>query len=212
MREIGERIAVEFREPSEQFVRHFAKQVYSKPLTQARMEEFSRFVREALRQHVNDQVRSRLQSAMLSDSDDKPLPGDGRSQKPDISQPEEKNGFGKLRNWDQTAENEELHMLLMALHDYVKSLGNDVSTEVSKHLIAMKRRGWNAVAIQPRPRDTYLRVRIKFFADVALQDGFTRDVRNVGGPTPKGIEITIANQADLERAKPLIKRSYDETG
>lgn len=63
-REISHLIADEFMSPSEPFVRHFAKQVYSGSLWQNVLEEFTDITRQALRQFVNDQVRNRLQSAI----------------------------------------------------------------------------------------------------------------------------------------------------
>ena len=120
--------------------------------------------------------------------------------------------FSKFKQWGQTVENTELLKLFLALHDYYFALGGDVLAEASQTVIAFKRQGWNVVAVKPRPRETYLVVRIRFLSDVSLGDDFVRDVRNVGGASPKGLEIIIRNHADLERAKLLIKRSYDETG
>ena len=40
--------------------------------------------------------------------------------------------------------------------------------------------------------------------------GFTRDVSNVGHYGTGDLEITLVKPKDLERAIPLIKRSYEE--
>jgi predicted transport protein len=48
------------------------------------------------------------------------------------------------------------------------------------------------------------------FTDVRLEKGFTRDVRNVGHFGTGDLEITIGSDDDLERAKPLIVKSYEE--
>lgn len=45
---------------------------------------------------------------------------------------------------------------------------------------------------------------------VALEDGFSRDVRNIGTCGTGDLELTLHNQADLARALPLFQRSYDE--
>ena len=107
MRDIGREIAAEFREPSRELVRHFAKLVYSGPLTQGRMEEFTRFVREALRQHVNEQVRNRLQSAMLPDSEEEPAPEEEAAHEPDDTPPDGPSNFSEFTYWKQTVANEE---------------------------------------------------------------------------------------------------------
>lgn len=45
--------------------------------------------------------------------------------------------------------------------------------------------------------------------DVALEDGFARDVREIGHQGTGDLEIRIESLDDLERAKPLIEKSYD---
>ena len=47
-----------------------------------------------------------------------------------------------------------------------------------------------------------------------LEEGFTRELSAIltAPMHPADLEISIRNQDDLERAKPLIKHSYDESG
>jgi predicted transport protein len=47
-------------------------------------------------------------------------------------------------------------------------------------------------------------------ATVELQDGFTRDVTNVGHLGTSNLEIRVNSAADLERAKHLLLRSYQQ--
>jgi predicted transport protein len=47
------------------------------------------------------------------------------------------------------------------------------------------------------------------FDNVHLEPGFTRDVRNIGHFGTGDLEITIGSDDDLERAKPLIVKSYE---
>jgi predicted transport protein len=47
-------------------------------------------------------------------------------------------------------------------------------------------------------------------AGVQLEPGFTRDVSNVGRYGTGDLEITLTKPEDLERAMPLIKRSYED--
>ena len=46
---------------------------------------------------------------------------------------------------------------------------------------------------------------------VSLELGFTRDVRKIGHFGTGDLEITIASLADLEKAKPLLDRSFNES-
>jgi len=49
--------------------------------------------------------------------------------------------------------------------------------------------------------------------EAAIQNialGFSRDVRGVGHQGTGDLELTIRNLDDLERAKPLINRSFEE--
>jgi predicted transport protein len=46
---------------------------------------------------------------------------------------------------------------------------------------------------------------------VNLQPGFTRDVRKIGHFGTGDLEITIASDSDLERAKPRLDRAYNES-
>jgi predicted transport protein len=48
-------------------------------------------------------------------------------------------------------------------------------------------------------------------ASVLLEPGFTRDVSNVGHFGTGDLEITLSKPEDLERAMPLLKRSYEDS-
>ena len=209
MRDIGREIAAEFREPSRDLVRHFAKRVYSGPLTKSRMEEFTRFVREALRQHVNDQVRSRLQSAFLSESEDTSDEEDEPA--PDSEPSDGSLDFSRFQYWNQTVANEELHSLFMELHDYIVSLGEETWIEPNKQAFSVKRERdafSTQFYVKPQPRNKRIRLQLGLDPEtVQLDEEFVR-----GRPNGTGVDVNIRNQADLERAKPLIKRSYDEAG
>lgn len=43
-----------------------------------------------------------------------------------------------------------------------------------------------------------------------LEDGFARDVRGVGHHGTGDVEVTIPTIDDLEKAKPLIQKSFEE--
>jgi predicted transport protein len=44
---------------------------------------------------------------------------------------------------------------------------------------------------------------------VTTEPGFTRDVRNIGHGGTGDLELTIRSDDDLEKAKPLLIRSYE---
>jgi predicted transport protein len=46
---------------------------------------------------------------------------------------------------------------------------------------------------------------------VALEEGFSRDVREIGHWGTGDLELTVRTLADLEKAKPLLERSYTES-
>ena len=157
MRDIGREIAAEFREPSRDLVRHFAKQVYSGPLTKGRMEEFTHFVREALRTHVNDQVRSRLQSAMQTEGEETSISDSDKvasdAERSDAarqawktrrhSQDVQKNGgpgFEYYQYWKQLLANPEMHRVFESLCEHASSLGDDVRVYPTKYHINLSRK------------------------------------------------------------------------
>ena len=45
---------------------------------------------------------------------------------------------------------------------------------------------------------------------VALEEGFSRDVRNIGTWGTGDLELTLRTAADLDKARPLLERSYSE--
>ena len=47
-------------------------------------------------------------------------------------------------------------------------------------------------------------------SSVELEKGFTRDVTNIGHWGTGDLEVVLRRPADLERAKPLIERAYQE--
>ena len=46
---------------------------------------------------------------------------------------------------------------------------------------------------------------------VDLEDGFTRDMRNIGHYGTGDLEVSIKTTDDLQKAKPLIDRAYKES-
>lgn len=61
-----------------------------------------------------------------------------------------------------------------------------------------------------KPQIRHLKVFLKVDPDtIELEPGFTRDVRNIGHFGTGDLEVIITDVAKLDKAKPLMDRSYD---
>ena len=99
--------------------------------------------------------------------------------------------------------------LFKALQDYLTSLGDDVQMKTLKFYVAF-RRFKNFACVEVRNRNKQILIYTKVDpTSIELKDGFTRDVREVGHYGTGELEIVITNLDDLEKAKPLLKISYD---
>jgi predicted transport protein len=97
-----------------------------------------------------------------------------------------------------------------SLKAFVQALGDDVEIKTLKNYFAFKRIK-NFASVEVHPQTSKIVVFTKSdFKDVHLEEGFTRDVRNIGHFGTGDLEITIDSDDDLERAKLLIVRSYEE--
>jgi len=98
-----------------------------------------------------------------------------------------------------------------ALASYLSALGDDVTVKVTDFYVAF-RRIKNFACVELRNQLGKVLIFVKVDPDtVDLQSGFTRDVRKIGHFGTGDLEITIASDADFERAKPLLDRAYNES-
>ncbi len=103
-----------------------------------------------------------------------------------------------------------LKELFDACRDHIQSLGDDVQIKFLKWYIACKRLK-NFTTIQLQTGRNSLLMWLPLNPDeVTLEDGFSADKRNVGHHGTGDLELTIRNLDDLERAKPLIQKSFEE--
>jgi predicted transport protein len=94
------------------------------------------------------------------------------------------------------------------LVDQIMTLGDDVQLKTTDFYIAF-RRIKNFACVEIRIQAKKLLVFLKVSPDdVVLEDGFTRDVRKIGHFGTGDLEITIMNDHDLDRARPLLERAY----
>lgn len=99
--------------------------------------------------------------------------------------------------------------LYQALRAHLMGFGDDVQEKVLKLYVAFKRlRNFACVEVHPNKRAivVYLKVDPGL---ITTQQGFSRDVREVGHYGTGDLELTIRSQEDLERAKPLLQESYE---
>jgi len=92
---------------------------------------------------------------------------------------------------------------------YLISLGDDVQVKTLKLYVAYKRIK-NFACVEVHPQTGKLLVYAKVDPDtIELENGFTRDMRNIGHFGTGDLEIIITSPTDLEKAKPLLTQSYE---
>ncbi len=96
-----------------------------------------------------------------------------------------------------------------ALEAFITALGDDVQKRTLQLYFAYKRIK-NFACVEVHPQTQNLLVFVKLDPDsIKLEEGFTRDVRKIGHFGTGDLEIRIATVADLEKAQPLIRASYE---
>jgi len=93
-----------------------------------------------------------------------------------------------------------------SLKAFLLALGDDVQMKELEHYVAFRRLK-NFACVKLRSRDLLVWARIDPVT-VTLEDAFTRDVIQIGHAGTGDLEIRIQTAADVERARPLLLRSY----
>jgi predicted transport protein len=94
--------------------------------------------------------------------------------------------------------------------EYMLDLGDDVLEKELKYYIAFRRMK-NFVTVQCAPTKGSLYFYLNLNPDtVDLEKDFSSDLRKVGHQGTGDLELKILSMEDLEKAKPLIKRSFEE--
>ncbi len=95
------------------------------------------------------------------------------------------------------------------LRAYLNALGDDVQEKTLRLYVAFKRIK-NFACVELRPTKGALLVYLKVDPDtIELEEGFSKDMRNIGHMGTGDLGVTITNREDLEKAKALIQASYD---
>jgi predicted transport protein len=96
-----------------------------------------------------------------------------------------------------------------ALKDFLIGLGDDVQMKTLKHYFAFKRIK-NFACVEIHTQTKQILVYAKVDPDsITLEKGFTRDMKNIWHFGSGDLEITISSDADLEKAKDLLIKSYE---
>ena len=68
----------------------------------------------------------------------------------------------------------------------------------------------NFACVEIKPQINVIRLYLKLNPpSIELEEGFTRDVRNVGHFGTGDLEVTLKSHKDFERSKSLIQQSYE---
>lgn len=120
----------------------------------------------------------------------------------------------KPKSTDKTFEEQlagadkEIKVLYQDLSNYILSLGDDISETHLKLYTAFKKIR-NIVTVVALKKKLIINLPIDV-ATVAFEEGFSRDVTNIGHWGCGAVEVNIKNKADFEKAKTLIDRAYNE--
>ena len=102
-----------------------------------------------------------------------------------------------------------LRTLYRELRAHLLELGEDTQEKITLYYFAFKRIR-NFACVEVYTREKKLLVHLKIDPDtVEIEEGFTRDVRNIGHFGTGELEVTLRSPQDLERAKPLFASSYE---
>ena len=104
---------------------------------------------------------------------------------------------------------QELVDLFEATKAYLLAMGDDVELRILDNYVAFRRLK-NFACVEVKPQIRHLKVFVKVDPDsIELEPGFTRDVRKIGHFGTGDLEIIVTDNITLEKAKPLMDRSYD---
>jgi predicted transport protein len=102
----------------------------------------------------------------------------------------------------------EIRVLYTQTSDYLIALGEDVQEKRLKLYTAFRRLK-NFACL--KATSTHLKITLKLDpTTVQLEEDFCRDVSQIGHWGTGDVEVTLRDATDLERAKPLLDRSYAE--
>lgn len=120
----------------------------------------------------------------------------------------------KSKSTDKTFEeqlataDDSIKTLYQDLTNYILSLGDDISETHLKLYSAFKKIK-NIVTVVVLKKKLVINLPLDVNT-VTFEDGFSRDVTNIGHWGCGAVELHIQTSSDFEKAKPLIDRAYNE--
>ena len=109
----------------------------------------------------------------------------------------------QIRNADES-----IRVLYENLSNYILSLGDDISESHLKLYAAFKKIR-NVVTVVAQKKKLILNLPLDV-STVSFEEGFSRDVTNIGHWGCGAVDLYLQSGADFEKAKPLIDRAFDE--
>lgn len=95
------------------------------------------------------------------------------------------------------------------LESFIEALGDDITKKTQKNYFAFRRlRNFACVEVHPQNKNLLVYLKVDP-GTVELQPGFSRDVRSIGHFGTGDLELRITDRDGLQRAVPLIQRSYE---
>ncbi len=89
------------------------------------------------------------------------------------------------------------------------AFGDDVQEKTLKYYVAFKRiKNFACVEVKPSSAAVIAYLKVDFDT-VTLEAGFSHDVRGIGHQGTGDLKVTLRTPKDLERAKPLLRESYE---
>lgn len=101
-----------------------------------------------------------------------------------------------------------IKILYQDLTNYVLSLGDDISENHLKLYVAFKKIK-NVITVVAQKKKLVVNLPLDT-ATVTFEEGFSRDVSGLGHWGCGAVELHLQNSTDLEKAKSLIDRAYNE--
>lgn len=103
----------------------------------------------------------------------------------------------------------QLRDIYEAVRSYLIGLGDDVQQKELKFYMAFKRiKNFACVEVYPTAQTVTAYLKIDP-SNVAIDPGFTRDVRKIGHFGTGDLEVSIKSMEDFARAQPLFLRAYE---
>ena len=103
----------------------------------------------------------------------------------------------------------ELRDLHDSVRDFLIGLGDDVQSKELKFYTAFKRiKNFVCLEVYPKAKVVFTFLRLDP-ASVSLEEGFSRDMTNVGHYGSGDLQLAIRSMADFEKAQPLFRRAYE---